>query len=249
MNSLGHADHTIAAILGMDPDIIVGSLKSLISTAKPNFLIVDGHHMAEKTAAIEAINTMMLRSIDSCLYLFPNWIAKAASFTRLRTKGAFLVSADYDGSKVTNLKIVSDKGTLCKIKNPWAGTSMIVMETLDGLTAPVECTIENDIYSFPTKAGASYTFDIQTSVPNVIHEKSTFTVFPNPVSNTVRVVLNNKCGDNSSFVNVYAVNGTKCLSQKLERGISDILMDVSDLGNGFYFVNYKESSEKLIIRK
>jgi len=152
MNELGLSAFVMAARIGFDPDIIVQKMKELISSAKPNFLIVDGHHCAEKTTVIETINSMMLQTLNSTLYLFPDWIKSPASFTRLRTKGAFLVSADYDGSTVSNLKICSEKGNLCNLNNPWKGRAIQVTE--DGRKVSVRNV--GDIYSFSTKAGSTY---------------------------------------------------------------------------------------------
>lgn len=152
MNELGLSAFVMGARVGFDPEILVEKMKILIERAKSNFLIIDGHHCAEKTTVIETINSMMLQTIDSIMYLFPCWTKSAASFTRIRTKGAFLVSADYDGTTVSNLKIFSEKGTLCKLDNPWKGKDIIVQE--DGI--PISITQINDVYSFATKAGSTY---------------------------------------------------------------------------------------------
>ena len=69
---------------------------------------------------------MMLQSVDDILYLYPCWIKKPARFVRLRAKGAFIVSADYDGQEVSGLKIYSEQGNPCKICNPWQGSKVSV---------------------------------------------------------------------------------------------------------------------------
>ncbi len=152
MNELGLSAFVMAARVGLDPEILIGNMKALIATARPNFLIVDGHHCAEKTAVIETINSMMLQTVDDVMCLFPCWPDKAASFTRLRAKGAFLVSAGYDGSAVTDLSIFSEKGNRCRIVNPWPGKPLRVTES--GRTVSVKKA--GDVYSFATKEGRTY---------------------------------------------------------------------------------------------
>lgn len=152
MNELGLSAFVMAARVGFNPDIIVQELKKLIAGARPNFLIVDGHHCTEKTAAIETINSMMLQTLDSTLYLFPDWTRSPASFTRLRSKGAFLVTAQYDGSTVTGLSIFSEKGNTCRLANPWKGRSVRVTEN----GKPVNVHHAGEQFYFATRPGASY---------------------------------------------------------------------------------------------
>ncbi|WP_316790411.1 glycosyl hydrolase family 95 catalytic domain-containing protein [Pedobacter frigoris] len=152
MNSLGLSGFIMAARVGFNPDVIIQNLRTLVSRAKPNFLINDGHHGAEKTALIETINSMMLQTLDSTLYLFPNWPKSAAKFTRLRTKGAFLVSANYDGKMVSGLKVFSEKGTRCYLDNPWKGN--VIQITENGKL--IASSKVGDRYCFMTKPGSTY---------------------------------------------------------------------------------------------
>ncbi|MNY37793.1 hypothetical protein D3C86_1723780 [compost metagenome] len=142
----------MAARVGFSPEIIIKNLSILASGAQKNFLITDGHHASEKTALVETVNSMMLQTLDNTLYIFPNWVKSSASFTRLRTKGAFLVSADYDGTTITNMSIYSEKGTKCQIHNPWKEKEIQVME--NGKQIAVSKTGER--FSFETKIGRHY---------------------------------------------------------------------------------------------
>jgi hypothetical protein len=71
----------------------------------------------------------LLTSHGHGLRLFPIWAAlrpdQSASFKTLRAKGAFLVSAEYDGATqlVRGVKILSEAGTLCRLLSPWAVSS------------------------------------------------------------------------------------------------------------------------------
>ncbi|SDE10475.1 glycosyl hydrolase family 95 catalytic domain-containing protein [Niabella drilacis] len=152
MNALGLSAFVMWARAGLDPGILKENMKTLIKTAGPNFLIADGHHCTEKTTVIETVNSMMLQTAGDILYLFPCWTKTPASFTRLRAKGAFLVSAAYDGATVSGLKIFSEKGGSCRLDNPWKGRKMQVTE--NGRTVPVKR--EGDVYSFTAKKGSTY---------------------------------------------------------------------------------------------
>lgn len=152
MNELGLSAFIMGARIGFSPDILVEKMQTLIQRAGTNFLITDGHHCLEKTTVIETINSMMLQSVEGVLHLFPCWIESPASFTRLRTKGAFLVSANYDGKTVTSLKIESEKGFPCKLQNPWPEKNLKVTEN----GQPIPVSHENGICSFTTKKGCIY---------------------------------------------------------------------------------------------
>lgn len=152
MNELGLSAFVMGARTGFPPEILMEGLKELARTAGTNFLITDGHHCTEKAAVIETINSMMLQSVDDILYLYPCWIKKPARFVRLRAKGAFIVSADYDGQEVSGLKIYSEQGNPCKICNPWQGSKVSVK--LNG--KPVSTAMNGNIIEFSTKSGTLY---------------------------------------------------------------------------------------------
>ena len=63
---------------------------------------------------------MMLQSHGGILRIFPVFPEdQKASYYRLRTFGAFLVSSDIDNGLVQYVIIESQKGRDCKILNPW----------------------------------------------------------------------------------------------------------------------------------
>ena len=153
MNELGLSAFVMGARAGLNPDILAENMKSLIKTAGSNFLIIDGHHCTEKTAVIETINSMMLQTVKDVMYLFPCWTKTQASFTRLRAKGAFLVSADYDGATVSGLKIFSEKGGQCKLNDPWKGKKVRITDNNGNLILVKK---DKGVYSFSTKKGSAY---------------------------------------------------------------------------------------------
>ncbi|HEY5509809.1 MAG TPA: glycoside hydrolase N-terminal domain-containing protein [Prolixibacteraceae bacterium] len=68
-----------------------------------------------------AVQEMLIQSHTGLIRIFPAlpvaW--KEVSFSTLRCQGAFLVSAKMEQGNVTGVKIVSEKGGLCRMKNPF----------------------------------------------------------------------------------------------------------------------------------
>lgn len=118
MNELGLGAFVMGARVGLDAEVLLDALRRVCRKTAPNGLIIDGHHCLEKTAVVETLNSMMLQSLEGRLYLFPCWPQRPASFTRLRAKGAFVVSATYDGKQVTHLTLDSERGNTCRLHNP-----------------------------------------------------------------------------------------------------------------------------------
>lgn len=152
MNELGLSAFVMGARTGLAPGVLIDNMKRLIRQARPNYLITDGHHCLEKTAVVETINSMMLQSVEDIIHLFPCWPCQAASFKRLRAKGAFLISADTDGDTVKNLTLHSEQGNTCHLRNPWPGHALHVTE--NGKQLPV--VTNGEICTFPTAPGKTY---------------------------------------------------------------------------------------------
>jgi hypothetical protein len=64
---------------------------------------------------------MLIQSHTGTIRVFPaipaSW--KNVSFENLRTVGAFLVSSRRTNGSVANIHILSEKGAMCTIENPW----------------------------------------------------------------------------------------------------------------------------------
>ena len=157
MNELGLSAFVMGARAGFDPDILLARLGELVATSGRNFLITDGHHCLEKTAGVEMIHSMMLQTVNGVIRLFPNWPAsRRASFTRLRTKGGFLVTAAYDGGEVVGdgtCRLTATVGGICRLKNPWDGSRVCVTDR-SGRRVPV--TEDGDVIAFQTERGETY---------------------------------------------------------------------------------------------
>lgn len=152
MNELGLSAFVMGARIGLKPEILLDALRTLCQRGERNFLIRDGHHCLEKTAMVETLHSMMLQSVDGVLRLFPCWPQSPASFKQLRTKGAFLVSADYDGRRVTRLQVQSTLGGVCRLQNPWPGQKVEVKQG----RKTVAVTSQGDVWQFDTRPGETY---------------------------------------------------------------------------------------------
>lgn len=74
----------------------------------------------ENFALPAVINECLLQGYNGKIRLFPNWpLNKDASFTDLRTVGAFLVSAKLKNSGIQEVNIYSEKGEKLTLVNPW----------------------------------------------------------------------------------------------------------------------------------
>lgn len=103
----------------------------------------------ENFALPAVINECLMQGYDGVIRLFPNWdYSVDASFSTLRARGAFLVSASLSGGNVKPVEIVSERGGLCRIKNPWPGREVKV----SGVT-----TVKSgEEIRFMTEAGKHY---------------------------------------------------------------------------------------------
>ena len=149
-----------------DIDTIITKLTDVIdSQMAANLRIDDWTHGIEKVGTTEAINSMMLISEDGITKIFPNWYAdKDAEFTNLRARGAFTVSAEYDGTaqEAKNVTITSEEGEDMTLVVPWAEGATVkdsegnIVKTEAGTVPnyPDEKTI-----TFSTTAGETYTVE------------------------------------------------------------------------------------------
>ena len=91
------------------------------------------------------INECLMQSYTGTIHLYPNWDRdKDAAFSTLRAVGAFLVSSSLKSGRIEMVEILSEKGSICKIKNPWEGKVQLIR---DGKLAEV---IQGELLSFKT---------------------------------------------------------------------------------------------------
>jgi alpha-L-fucosidase 2 len=144
------------ATLG-DAEKAITTLDKLKGYLKPNTMYGEGGGPVIETplSAVESINYMLLQSWNGIIRIFPaaplRW--QNVVFENFLTEGAFLVSARRDNQVIGELSITSKAGRLCMIKNPWPGQPLNV-RSASGL---VTTSVTNEVYSFPTVAGETYT--------------------------------------------------------------------------------------------
>jgi hypothetical protein len=128
--------------------------QALNRTMQPNLWPSMNGGGVEQVGATQACNDLFLQSVGGSLRFFPGWEPGAAvSFDRLRTIGAFLVSATRDASGgVHGVSIVSEVGGRCSIRTT---TTPTVMCQGTGTAVAVSCKSGN--CAFDTNPGTTYT--------------------------------------------------------------------------------------------
>jgi alpha-L-fucosidase 2 len=109
----------------------------------------------ENLALPAVLNECLMQSYTQTIRLFPNTTNLGpARFQNLRAAGAFLVSASFDGRRISQVSLLSEKGKPVNLANPWKGSSVTVTRGKDGRKIPVR--EENGILLFDTEAGETY---------------------------------------------------------------------------------------------
>ena len=159
---------TMAVRARYDINQVVENFARVINTnMKPNLRISDPYHGIEKLGATESVNSMMMQTDKGMTKLFPNWYTdKDAKFVSLRAKGAFTVSAEYDGTaqEAKNVTITSEAGEDMTLVSPWEEGMTVkdaqgnIVETEKGAVPNWEDQ-ENAAYTFATTEGETYTIE------------------------------------------------------------------------------------------
>ncbi len=144
-----------AARLGYDPDFLFEKAKNKIEKySYPNlWIFAEGGGIETCSGIPGMINEMMLQSHDGLIRVFPVFPDdQKASFYRLRTFGAFLVSSAIKNGLIQYVSIESEKGRDCFILNPWDGKEIQVYR--NGEKAQV---LGGEELSFKTQRGERIT--------------------------------------------------------------------------------------------
>eukprot|EP01047_Picozoa_sp_COSAG01_P072161 COSAG01_NODE_11401_length_1943_cov_1.156725_2_plen_211_part_00 len=128
--------------------------QALNRTMQPNLWPSMNGGGVEQVGATQACNDLFLQSVGGSLRFFPGWEPGAAvSFDRLRTIGAFLVSASRDaGGGVHGVSIVSEVGGRCSIR-----TATTPTVTCQGTGTAVAVSCKSGNCAFDTNPGTTYT--------------------------------------------------------------------------------------------
>jgi hypothetical protein len=148
----------IAARVGWPAADLVNKLDAAIKAQwrSSNLTVAQSGGGIETSGTVEAVDSMFMQSVSGTIRVFQDadWPAtRDGSFTRLRAKGAFLVSAAQAGGKVGPVTLGSEAGGTVRIKNPWPTGAVSV--TTGGTAVPF--TNSGGVISFATTAGTSYT--------------------------------------------------------------------------------------------
>jgi alpha-L-fucosidase 2 len=128
----GNAFQTVfigGARVGLDPDFLMAKARAkIIADGQPNLMIFAGGGGIETCSGIPGlINEMMLQSHGGVIRVFPAYPkGQRASFCRLRTFGAFLVSSAIESGRIPYVIVESERGKDLAIRNPWTGRTVIV---------------------------------------------------------------------------------------------------------------------------
>ncbi len=144
----------IAARIGWPADDLVAKFKAAIlhQWRPSNLTVFQGGGGIETTGSIEAVNSMLLQHEGGVLRVFPDWPAGMdASFTRLRAKGAYLISSEQISGKVSFVDLVSEKGGPLVIQSPWGTRSVRVAGKGQSLRPDASGHLQ-----LATTAGAAY---------------------------------------------------------------------------------------------
>ena len=139
---------------GYDPNAILNGLHTLIDEFGYRNFVIDrwGGGIETCSTVTATINEMLLQSHQCVIRLFPNWPAgKDARFDKLRAYGAFLVSAEQKGGAVQNVRIVSERGQPCTLRNPWPGKKIQLVRN----GKPAEA-LAGDLVKFTTGPGERF---------------------------------------------------------------------------------------------
>lgn len=115
-----------AVRVGYEPDSILNHLNAYSRHTYPNGYQRENPHGIENWSTVpNTINQMLCMGNQGIIRLFPVWpVDKEAAFSRIRTEGAFLVSAELKKGFIPSVSIESEQGRDLCMLNPWP--SMVV---------------------------------------------------------------------------------------------------------------------------
>ncbi|WP_109698887.1 glycosyl hydrolase family 95 catalytic domain-containing protein [Chitinophaga deserti] len=120
----------MAAIrVGYDSSVIVNELHKYALHTYPNGFQFNNPHGIENSCTVaNALNEMLCMSAGNVIRLFNGFSKEQhAGFKNIRAWGGFLVSASLKNEMVTDVKIISEKGRICTLVNPWPGKKVLLI--------------------------------------------------------------------------------------------------------------------------
>jgi hypothetical protein len=139
------------ADVGYNPTSILHHLNVLITHfSYPNFVFQMGGGGTENFATVPTtLSAMFLQSYQNDIHVFPDWPRNQnASFGHLLACGDFLVSSRMHDDKITYVQIISRRGGVCHVVNPWPGRRVAV-----AAIGHPETVLTGAMIKFPTRSG------------------------------------------------------------------------------------------------
>lgn len=117
-----------AVRVGYDADTILKNLTKYCENTYPNGFQLNNPHGIENLSTVpNTINEMLCMGHQNIIRVFPVWPkTKDASFSNIRTNGAFLVSSELKNQEVQYIEIFSEKGKTLNLLNPWEDKTVII---------------------------------------------------------------------------------------------------------------------------
>jgi hypothetical protein len=116
-----------------------------------------------------AVNEMLLQSHEGALRFFPTWPAnRRAAFSTLRTKGAFLVSAEHVVGRGTAARIVAEInstiGGNCSVFGAKDVAPIVTHGGMSVVVEPLSLELGEPAWRFLTVAGGHYSLRMKAVV-------------------------------------------------------------------------------------
>jgi len=117
-----------AVRVGYNADTILHQLRDYSKHTYPNGFQSGNPHGIENCSTVpNTINEMLCMSNQNLLRVFPVWPRdKDASFSNIRSEGAFLVSSALQNGDVQYVRIISEQGRTLVLQNPWPGKAVLI---------------------------------------------------------------------------------------------------------------------------
>ena len=144
-----------AVRVGYPADSILTHLHAYALHTYPNGFQRDNPHGPENWSTVPAtVNEMLCMGHQGIVRLFPVWPRSLdAAFHQLRVEGAFLVSAALKDGEIGNVTLLSERGTLLSMQNPWPGREVEI--TGPGGRKQI---VGGEILKVETTPGSTYRF-------------------------------------------------------------------------------------------
>ena len=117
---------TAAIRVGYDSAVVLKELHKYALHTYPNGFQFENPHGIENSCTVtNAINEMFCMSVGNVIRIFSHFPNnQKAGFKNLRAWGGFLVSARITDGSISNVILISEKGKLCTVVNPWPGKTL-----------------------------------------------------------------------------------------------------------------------------